>query len=77
LFKINRSIGECFQNTLPSKHCGSMLLGTIYLGFSYIASFHGDHIVTNTKDELLAAITMKIAGPYAGVLVCIAIVQSV
>jgi branched-chain amino acid:cation transporter, LIVCS family len=49
------------------------LLAIIYIGFSYIASFHGSTLTINGKDELLAAITMKIAGPYAGVLVCIAI----
>lgn len=48
------------------------LLAAIYVGFSYIASFHGTDLSTG-KDELLAAITMKIAGPYAGILVCIAI----
>lgn len=49
------------------------LLALIYVGFSYIASFHGNDLPINGKDELLAAITMKIAGPYAGILVCIAI----
>jgi branched-chain amino acid:cation transporter, LIVCS family len=46
------------------------LLAVIYIGFSYIASFHGNDLSFNGKDELLAAITMKIAGPYAGILVC-------
>lgn len=49
------------------------LLAAIYVGFSYIASFHGSDLFMSGKDELLAAITMKIAGPYAGILVCIAI----
>jgi branched-chain amino acid:cation transporter, LIVCS family len=49
------------------------LLAAIYVGFSYIASFHGYGLAINGKDELLAAITMKIAGPYAGILVCVAI----
>lgn len=49
------------------------LLAAIYVGFSYIASFHGNDLSIDGKDELLAAITMKIAGPYAGILVCIAI----
>lgn len=50
-----------------------ILLGATYVGFSYIASFHGSDLSGNTKDQLLAAITMKIAGPYAGILVCIAV----
>ncbi|MBA3816239.1 MAG: branched-chain amino acid transport system II carrier protein [Parachlamydiaceae bacterium] len=49
------------------------LLAAIYVGFSYIASFHGSDLLINGKEELLAAITMKIAGPYAGILVCLAI----
>jgi branched-chain amino acid:cation transporter, LIVCS family len=49
------------------------LLAAIYFGFSFIASFHGNDLAINGKDELLAAITMKIAGPYAGILVCIVI----
>ncbi|MDR3623691.1 MAG: branched-chain amino acid transport system II carrier protein [Chlamydiales bacterium] len=51
---------------------GAFLLTTIYIGFSTLASFHADLLVSS-KDELLAAITLKIAGPYAGVLVCITI----
>jgi LIVCS family branched-chain amino acid:cation transporter len=49
------------------------LLAIVYIGFSYIASFHGSDLGITGKDELLAAITMKLAGPYAGILVCIAI----
>lgn len=51
----------------------ALLLAAIYLGFSYISSFHANQLVILGKDELLAAITMKIAGPYAGILVCVAI----
>lgn len=52
---------------------GAGLLATIYIGFSYIASYHANTLVISGKEELLAAITMKIAGPYAGILVCVAI----
>lgn len=51
----------------------AILLAAIYLGFSYISSFHANQLVITGKDELLSAITMKIAGPYAGALVCVAI----
>ena len=53
---------------------GGFLLTAIYIGFSYLSSFHGQFLDINSKDELLSAITMKIAGPYAGLLVCISIV---
>ena len=49
------------------------LLSIIYVCFGYLASFHGNDLAINGKDELLAAIAIKIAGPFAGVLVCITI----
>lgn len=55
---------------------GALLLGIIYIGFSYLAVFHGTHLTHSAKDELLAAITFKIAGPHAAILVCIAIASA-
>jgi len=52
---------------------GAVLLALIYIGFSTVASFHGAQVAVHGKDELLAAITLYIAGPYGGPLVCIAI----
>ena len=52
---------------------GAFLLAIIYVGFSYLAAFHGNHLGITGKDELLAAITMRIAGSQAGLLVCITI----
>ncbi|MBX9922835.1 MAG: branched-chain amino acid transport system II carrier protein [Rhabdochlamydiaceae bacterium] len=55
---------------------GAILLGIVYIGFSYLAVFHGMHLTHSAKDELLAAITFKIAGPHAAILVCIAIASA-
>jgi LIVCS family branched-chain amino acid:cation transporter len=52
---------------------GAFLLAAIYVGFSYLAAFHGHQLAFSGKDELLGAITMKIAGTDAGILVCITI----
>lgn len=52
---------------------GALLLSIVYIGFSYLASFHGGHLNINGKDALLSAITMKIAGAHAGTLVCITV----
>lgn len=52
---------------------GTLLLAVVYIGFSYLASFHGSDLEPIGKDELLAAITMNIAGNYGGILVCITI----
>lgn len=51
----------------------AFLLAMIYVGFSYLAAFHGGQILTGGKDELLAMITMKIAGAQATVLVCVTV----
>lgn len=53
---------------------GAVLLSAIYIGFSYLAAFHGSDLNIASKDQLLGAIAMKIAGPHAGVLVCITII---
>lgn len=49
------------------------LLGAVYVGFSTIASLHAYNLAIAGKEELLSAISLKIAGPYAGLLVCSAI----
>lgn len=59
--------------TLKGSLIGMMLLAAIYVGFSYIASFHANELIGKGKDELLAAMTLKIAGGYGGILVCITI----
>lgn len=51
---------------------GAVLLSAVYIGFSYLAAFHGQ-VTTVGKENLLSAITLKIAGPYGGFLVCITI----
>jgi branched-chain amino acid:cation transporter, LIVCS family len=52
---------------------GATLLAVVYVGFSILASYHAAHVHVQGKEELLAAITMRIAGPFGGLLVCIAI----
>ena len=77
LLKVNCRENEASQSYLKTAFSasliGAFLLTFIYIGFSYIASFHGQELAVGSKDELLAAITLKIAGPYAGLLVCVAI----
>ena len=52
---------------------GAILLSLIYVGFGSLASYHGQNLNIAGKDGLLAAITMKIAGAHAGMLVCVTI----
>lgn len=65
--------GNYLKTATQASFIAVSFLASIYIGFSYIASFHGQDLMLNGKEELLAAITLKIAGPYAGVLVCVAI----
>jgi LIVCS family branched-chain amino acid:cation transporter len=65
--------GKYLNTALCASCVGVSLLGLIYIGFSYMASMHGHGLTIQGNDELLSAITLRIAGPYAGVLVCIAI----
>lgn len=52
---------------------GSVLLAATYIGFSYLAAFHGGNLAIKGKDELLSSIMMKVAGAHAGTLVCLTI----
>lgn len=73
-FNNNQINSENYLNTaFRASIVGACLLAAIYVGFSYIASFHANELDITGKDELLAAITMKIAGAYGGILVCVAI----
>lgn len=65
--------GGYINKALRASIVGAFLLAAIYVGFSYLAAFHGSHLSISGKDELLAAITMHIAGAHAGALVCITI----
>ena len=58
---------------IKSSLIGAVLLAVTYIGFSFIASFHGHSLDISGKDELLGAITLKIIGPSAGLLVCFTI----
>ncbi len=56
--------------SLQASLIGAFLLALVYVGFSFVAAFHGPDLAVNSKDELLTALSLKIAGPAAGLLVC-------
>lgn len=62
------------STALKASLIGAALLIIVYIGFSYLASLHSYYLSSHQKGELLAAIIMNIAGPYAGWLVCITVV---
>lgn len=57
------------KTALQASLLGVILLGTVYIGFSYLAAFNGASLNGVSQDELIAAIVLKIAGPYAGLLI--------
>lgn len=72
--KENETTSNAYiQTALRGSIIGAILLATIYVGFSYLAAFHGSQLTISGKEELLAAITMRIAGAHAGILVCFTI----
>ncbi len=69
----NKPSHNYIRTAFKASLLGAVLLAGIYIGFSYLAAFHGSHFLSQGKDELLSAITMRIAGAHAGPLVCITI----
>lgn len=59
--------------SLQASCIGALLLALVYIGFSYISAMHGFDLISVSKDELLNALTLKIAGPYAGILVSVTV----
>lgn len=72
-FKEN-SLSRAYEQTaFRASMIGAFLLATIYVGFSYLTALHGNDIITSSKDELLGAIALRLAGEHAGILVCLTI----
>lgn len=67
------SVANPLRVAFEASMIAMVLLGAVYIGFSHIASLHAQDLVIGGKEELLSAISLKIAGPYAGLLVCTAI----
>ena len=67
------TVNNYINTALKASMVSAVLLTAIYIGFSYLAAFHGNELTLTGKDELLVAITMKIAGPHAGILVCVTV----
>jgi LIVCS family branched-chain amino acid:cation transporter len=62
--------GMDFKTAYFASGVGAFLLSSVYIGFSYLASIQGESLKLESADQLLAGLTLKIAGPYAGILIC-------
>jgi LIVCS family branched-chain amino acid:cation transporter len=71
---LNEGSGEktSLKTLLQASGIAVSLLAVCCVGFSYIASYHGGSF-NGGEEELLVAITMKLLGPYAGLIVSVAV----
>lgn len=59
--------------TLKASCIGASLLGLVYIGFSYIASYNSQLLGEVTNDLMLGTLAMETLGPYAGIIACAAV----
>ena len=52
--------------TFRASMLGAFLLTAVYVGFSFIASFHSQHLPTSTPDQLLGVMAFHLLGPQGG-----------
>lgn len=64
---------ELFNISLKSSCIGAALLSIIYVGFCLVASYHAASLEIGDQGELLAALTLKILGPHAGLIASVTI----
>lgn len=57
-----------FQLSLKASCIGGFLLALVYAGFSFVAAWHASSLSATNQGELLGALTLKILGPYAGLI---------
>lgn len=59
--------------TLRASYIGAALLSLVYIGFSYLASFHSELLKDVRADDLISKIALLVLGDQAGIVVCIAV----
>ncbi|MBP6218053.1 MAG: branched-chain amino acid transport system II carrier protein [Oligoflexales bacterium] len=52
---------------------GMILLGLVYVGICFTAAYHAQELRGFTADKVLSQLALRLLGPYAGVVVCIAV----
>lgn len=61
------------KRTIKAIAIGAGLLSIVYFGFSYIASLHTPTLDIPGKEHILTALALKVAGPAAGVVLCVTV----
>ncbi|MCB9228689.1 MAG: branched-chain amino acid transport system II carrier protein [Deltaproteobacteria bacterium] len=70
---ITSKPAELSKVYLKASFTGMGLLAAIYTGMCYVAGRHSNGLQGVSADQLLSHLTMKILGPYAGIVVCLAV----
>lgn len=68
-----REAKELVFTTLQASSIGAFLLAAVYVGFSYVAAFHGPLLNGVPQDELISRLAMHIMGPNAALIACLAV----
>lgn len=67
------NISTLLKLTLRASVIGAILLSIVYIGFSYLASSHSEHLVNAKADDLISMIAIRVLGNYGGLIVSIAV----
>lgn len=59
--------------TLRASAIGAFLLSIVYVGFSYLASYHSEQLIGIKADDLISQIAVRVLGDQAGIVVCVAV----
>lgn len=62
------STKNLFKSAMFASYIGAALLTLTYIGFSFIASYHGGGLELTGRDQLIGAIAVQIVGPSAGLM---------
>lgn len=70
----NKTYGRLIYLTLKAGAIASLLLGIIYIGFSYIAAFNSTLLEGVPHDELIGVVAQHVLGSYGGIIASLAVV---
>jgi LIVCS family branched-chain amino acid:cation transporter len=69
----NKHPKKLIITALKSSCIGAFLLAIVYIGFSYVASYHSAALNDVSSDELISRIAIHILGSHAAIIACIAV----
>lgn len=58
---------------LKASCIAAFLLAVIYVGFSYVASFHSEELKNVSSDQLISMVSLHLLGSYGAIVACIAV----